>query len=236
MIRIKEYDNVHNKDGDIMKYLIVIERSILFYFLISIFYRIMGKREIGELSIMDFIVSIFIAELVAISIENYNKSLFLSLLPILLLVGIEVLTSYISMKNKKARNMIDGNPSIIISRGIVNFKEMKKQRYNLDDLLMQLRMNQIKSLEEVDYAILETNGKLSIFKRSDDPNRTYPLPLILDGQLDEDVLIQIHKSKEWLNNELQKNNTILENIFYAFYQNKNLYIIEKDKIRDKKSL
>ncbi len=185
---------------------------------------------------MDFIVSIFIAELVAISIENYNKSLFLSLLPILLLVGIEVLTSYISMKNKKARNMIDGNPSIIISRGIVNFKEMKKQRYNLDDLLMQLRMNQIKSLEEVDYAILETNGKLSIFKRSDDPNRTYPLPLILDGQLDEDVLIQIHKSKEWLNNELQKNNTILENIFYAFYQNKNLYIIEKDKIRDKKSL
>ena len=236
MIRIKEYDNVHNKDGDIMKYLIVIERSILFYFLISIFYRIMGKREIGELSIMDFIVSIFIAELVAISIENYNKSLFLSLLPILLLVGIEVLTSYISMKNKKARNMIDGNPSIIISRGKVNFKEMKKQRYNLDDLLMQLRMNQIKSLEEVDYAILETNGKLSIFKRSDDPNRTYPLPLILDGQLDEDVLIQIHKSKEWLNNELQKNNTILENIFYAFYQNKNLYIIEKDKIRDKKSL
>ena len=236
MIRIKEYDNVHNKDGDIMKYFIVIERSILFYFLISIFYRIMGKREIGELSIMDFIVSIFIAELVAISIENYNKSLFLSLLPILLLVGIEVLTSYISMKNKKARNMIDGNPSIIISRGKVNFKEMKKQRYNLDDLLMQLRMNQIKSLEEVDYAILETNGKLSIFKRTDDPNRTYPLPLILDGQLDEDVLIQIHKSKEWLNNELQKNNTILENIFYAFYQNKNLYIIEKDKIRDKKSL
>ena len=232
MLCIKEYDNVHNKYGDNMKYFIVIERSILFYCLISISYRMMGKREIGELSIMDFIVSIFIAELVAISIENYDKSLFLSLLPILLLVGIEILTSYISLKNKKARNMIDGNPSIIISRGKVNFKEMKKQRYNLDDLLMQLRMNQIKSIEEVDYALLETNGKLSIFKRSDDPNRTYPLPLIIEGYLDEDVLIQIQKSKEWLEKELQKNNISLENIFYAFYQNKNLYIIEKDKIRN----
>ena len=231
MKRIKEYDKVHNIYGDIMKYFIVLERSALFYFLISIFYRIMGKREIGELSIMDFIVSIFIAELVAISIENYDKNIFLSLLPILLLVGIEVCTSYISMKNKKARNMIDGNPSVIISRGKVNFKEMKKQRYNLDDLLMQLRMNMIKSIEEVDYAILETNGKLSIFKRADDPNRSYPLPLILDGKLDEDVLIQIHKSKEWLNKELEKNDTSLDNVFYGFYRNKNLYIIEKDKIR-----
>lgn len=231
MLRIKKYDNVHNKNGDTMKYIIVLWRSLLFYCLISVFYRIMGKREIGELSIMDFIVSIFIAELVAISIENYEKSLLLSLLPIILLVGIEVLTSYLSMKNKKARNLIDGNPSVIISRGKVNFEEMKKQRYNLDDLLMQLRMNMIKSIEEVDYAILETNGKLSIFKRADDPNRTYPLPLILDGKLDEDVLIQINKTKAWLKKELEENNTSLENVFYGFYQNKNLYIIEKDKIR-----
>ena len=232
MYGIKDYDKVHNNYGDKMKYLVVLERSAIFYFLISVFYRIMGKREIGELSIMDFIVSIFIAELVAISIENYDKSILLSLLPILLLVGIEVITSYISMKNKKARNFIDGSPSIIISRGIVNFKEMKKQRYNLDDLLMQLRMNMIKSIEEVDYAILETNGKLSIFKREDDPSRNYPLPLILEGKIDEDVLLQINKSKEWLTKELQKNNTSLENVFYGFYKNKSLYIIEKDKIRD----
>ncbi len=213
-----------------MKYLIVLFRSLFFYILVTIFYRVMGKREIGELSIMDFIVSIFIAEMIAISIENYNKSIFLSLLPILLLVVIQISISYISMKNNTIRHLIDGKPSVIISKGKVNFKEMKSLRYNLDDLLMQLRVNSIKSIEEVDYAVLESNGKLSIFKRQDDPNREYPLPLIIDGKIDLDVLNKIKKSKKWLDNEFKKNNIRVENIFYCFYKNNKLYIIENDKI------
>ena len=213
-----------------MKYLIVLFRSLFFYTLTTIFYRVMGKREIGELSIMDIIVSIFIAEMIAISIENYNKSIFLSLLPILLLVVIQISISYISMKNNTIRHLIDGKPSVIISKGKVNFKEMKSLRYNLDDLLMQLRVNSIKSIEEVDYAVLESNGKLSIFKRQDDPNREYPLPLIIDGKIDLDVLNKIKKSKKWLDNEFKKNNIRVENIFYCFYKNNKLYIIENDKI------
>ena len=146
-----------------MKYLIVLYRSILFYIIISIGYRIMGKREIGELSIMDFTVSIFIAEMVAISIENYKSNIFLSIIPIVVLTLIQITVSYISMKNNKTRNIIDGTPSVIINRGKINFEEMKKQRYNLDDLLLQLREKQIRSIEEVDYAILENNGKLSSY-------------------------------------------------------------------------
>ena len=213
-----------------MKYLIVLFRSLFFYILATIFYRVMGKREIGELSIMDFIVSIFIAEMIAISIENYNKSIFLSLIPVILLVVIQIGISYISMKNNTIRHLIDGKPSVIISKGKVNFKEMKSLRYNLDDLLMQLRVNSIKSIEEVDYAVLESNGKLSIFKRQDDPNREYPLPLIVDGKIDLDVLSKIKKSKKWLDNEFEKNNIRVENIFYCFYKNNKLYIIENDKI------
>ena len=144
-----------------MKYLIVSFRSIFFYTLITIVYRLMGKREIGELSIIDFIVSIFIAEMVAISIENYKSSIFLSIIPIAILVFLQILCSYLSLKNKKIRTLLDGEPSVIIEKGIINFKEMKKQRYNIDDLLTQLRGNSIKSIEEVDYAILETSGKLS---------------------------------------------------------------------------
>ena len=94
----------------------------------------MGKREIGELSIMDFIVSIFIAELVAISIENYKQSILVSLIPVLALFLIQIGLSYLSMKNKKIRDVLDGNPSIIIENGKVNFKEMKRQRYNIEDL------------------------------------------------------------------------------------------------------
>ncbi|MBQ6135110.1 MAG: DUF421 domain-containing protein [Bacilli bacterium] len=214
-----------------MKYVIVVWRSFLFYTIIAIAYRIMGKREMGELSIMDFIVSIFMAEIVAISIENYDKSIFLSLLPILFLVGIEILISHFSMKNRRARNMIEGVPSMIISHGKVNFQEMKKQRYNLDDLLAQLRMNSIKSIEEIDYALLETSGKLSIFKREEDPNGEYPLPLILDGEINKKVLKEINRTNKWLEEELKKQQIKQEEIFYAFYRNKSLYIITNSQIK-----
>lgn len=217
--------------GDNMKYFIVFYRSIFFYILITAVYRLMGKREIGELTIMDFIVSIFIAEMVAISIENYDSNILLSIIPISVLVFLQMAFSLISLKSQKAREVVDGEPSVIINRGKINFKEMLKQRYNLDDLLTQLRGQSIKSIEEVDYAILETSGKLSIFKKSDDKKRTYPLALILDGKLDDDVLIQIRKTRNWLYKELEKEKLTIDDIFYAFYRDKKLYIIEKNTIK-----
>jgi len=191
----------------------------------------MGKREIGELSIIDFIVSIFIAELVAISIENYNSNVLLSIIPIITLVILELISAYIAMKKKKIRTKLEGEPSVIIEKGIINFKEMKNQRYNLDDLLMQLRNESIKSIEDVDYAILETSGKLSIFKKQDDPKSTYPLPIILDAEIQKEVLNKIQKDEYWLEKELKKEKIELSNIFYAFYRENNLYIIQKDKIK-----
>lgn len=210
-----------------MKYFIILYRSVFFYFLVTILYRIMGKREIGELSIMDFIVSLFIAELVAISIENYKQSILMSLIPVLSLAIIQIVLSYISVKNKKIRDILDGNPSVIIENGKVNFKEMKKQRYNIEDLLMQLRDNSIKSISEIDYAVLETNGKLSIFKK--DNNNDYPLPLILNGIVDTNTLRKIKKDERWLDDELEKKNVSREDIFYCFYENNNLYVIESKK-------
>ena len=180
---------------------------------------------------MDFIVSIFIAEMVAISIENYNKSMLISIIPILVLVLLQIFLSHISMKSPKIRNLLDGKPSVIIEKGKVNFKEMKRQRYNLDDLLTQLRGNSIKSIEEVDYAILETSGKLSIFKKQDDPNSNYPIPVIIDGKINYQILNKINKTETWLLKELKKQNIDQENIFYSFYKDSNLFIIEKDKIK-----
>ena len=199
-----------------MKYFIILFRSIFFYTLITIIYRIMGKREIGELSIMDFIVSIFITDMVVMSIENYKESILISLIPIFILTIIQMSFSYLSLKSKNIKNVVDGKPSVIINKGKVNFEEMSKQRYNIDDLLSQLRESSVKSLDEVDYAILENNGKLSIFLTQDDKKRTYPLPLILDGNIEIETLKQI--------------GIRLEDIFYCFYRNKKLYIIEKNKI------
>lgn len=214
-----------------MKYLLVFSKSLFFYLLITVVYRIMGKREIGELSIMDFIVSIFIAELAAISIENYKDTIWLSIIPIFVLVLLQIVSSKISLKHEKVREVIDGKASVIINRGKINFEEMLKQRYNLDDLLTQLRAKSIKSIEEVDYAILETSGKLSIFKSSDDKNHTYPLPVIIDGKIQDDVLIQINKSRDWLEDSLKKEGYLLENIFYGFYRNKKLFLIKNENIK-----
>ena len=214
-----------------MKYLLVFGKSLFFFLLITVVYRIMGKREIGELSIMDFIVSIFIAELAAISIENYNDNMFLSIIPIAVLVVLQIFSAKLSLKSENVRSLIDGNPSVIINRGKVNFEEMLKQRYNLDDLLTQLRAKSIKSIEEVDYAILETSGKLSIFKREDDKNHTYPLPVIIDGKIQEDVLIQIGKDKKWIEESLKKEEYLLDDIFYGFYRNKRLFLIRNENIK-----
>ena len=214
-----------------MSYFTVLWKTFFFYFLITVIYRIMGKREVGELSIMDLIVSIFIAELAAISIDNYKQNIFLSVIPIIALVIVQLVVSRISLKSSKVRSVLDGDPSMIIKRGKVNFKEMLKQRYNLDDLLVQLRNRGIKSIEEVDYAILETSGKLSVFKKDDDKNRVYPLPIIIDGKVQKDVLYQIGKDMTWLMDALRCENYQLDDVFYGFYQKKKLFLIRKEAIK-----
>lgn len=212
-----------------MEILTVVFRTLLFYIIIAFVYRFMGKREIGELSIMDLIVSILIAELAAMSIDKYKDSIFITIIPIIALVIVQIIVAKISLKNAKTREMIEGEPSIIVNRGKVNFEEMLKQRYNLDDLLTQLREKSIKSIEEVDYAILETSGKLSVFTKGHD--KSYPLPLILDGKLDDETLIQIGKDRKWLDKNLEENNTVIENVFYAFYKNNNLFLIKDENVK-----
>ena len=211
-----------------MDYLIVLERTILFYIIITVLYRFMGKREVGQLGIVDLIVSILIAELAAISIDNRTESIFLSIIPIVVLVLIQMGMAYYSLKNQKVRDAFDGTPSVMINRGKINFKEMVKQRYNIDDLLTQLREQHIKSIEEVDYAILETSGKLSVFKKKHTRFGDYPLPLILDGKIQEDTLKQIQKTEKWLQKTLTEEKVNIEEIFYAFYQEKNIFIIKKE--------
>ena len=207
-------------------YLNIAIKTIVLYIFIIISYRIMGKKEVGKLSIIDLIVSILIAELAAISIEEANRSILTSIIPIIILVIIQVFVSYISLKSVKLRKIIDGNPTVIIKDGKLNFKEMSKLRYTLDDLIAQLREQGIKSIEEVNYAVLENNGKLSVFETSKD----YPLPIIIDGSIDYKVLKDMNKGKEWIDKILCDNNISLDDVFYAFYTNKKTYIIKKSEV------
>lgn len=206
-------------------------RTVFFYFFITVGYRIMGKREVGQLGVIDLIVSILIAELVAISIENIDKSIFLTIIPISVLVFIEVLFAFISIKSRRFRNIFSGKPSIIVNHGVINYKEMVKQRYSLDDLLLSLRSKSIKSIEDVEYAFLESNGDLSIFKYNifkTDSN--YPAPLIIDGVIQNNTLKNIKKSKMWLNIYLKRQGLDVKDVFYAFYKKRKVYIIKRNDV------
>ena len=203
-------------------------RTTFFYFFILICYKIMGKKEIGELDIIDFVVSLLLSQIIAISIENYKEPFLYAFIPIVILVVLQILLSFISLKNFKFRKKFDGKESLIINKGILNIKEMIKQRYTLNDLLLQLRDQSIRTIEEVDYAVLENNGKLSVFKKDDKDNNIFPLPLIVDGNIEENNLLLINKSKTWLDNVLIEKKMNLKDIFYAFYKNKNVYFIKKN--------
>ncbi len=214
-----------------MDLILVILRTVFFYIFVLIIFRIMGKREVGQLSIQDLVVSLLIAELVAISIENYKDSMLLTVIPIIILLFFELSVGFLSLKFNKFRNLMDGKPSLIINKGIINYKEMLKQRYNLDDLLLELRNNGIKNLKDVEYAILENSGKLNIFKYDFIVSRTTnPFPLILDGVIQKDTLEYIEKDEKWLNDYLDKNKLDINEVFYAFYKNSKIYVIKRNEI------
>lgn len=219
----KRYDRNHNRVGGLM--ITTIFKTIFLYFFIVLIYRIMGKKEVGQLGIMDLIVSILIAELAALSLEKDTSSLFLSIIPITTLLCLQILLSFISLKNTKIRHFMEGTPTVIIKNGKLMFREMSKLCYSLDDLLTQLREQGIKSIDEVGFAVLENNGKLSIFENGN----SYPMPLILDGVVDQYVLKEIGKGEKWLLSLLHKKNLVLEDVFYAFYaQNKTFIITRKE--------
>ena len=208
-----------------MEYLKIIIRMSFFYFFIICIYRIMGKREVGQLGIVDLIVSILIAELVTISVEDVSKSILFSVIPIMCLVILQIILSYSSLKSGKIRNLLDGNPTFIIKNGRINYSEMVKQKYNLDDLLTQLREKGYRNIENVEYAILENNGSLSVFGY--DSNKSpLPMPIILDGKIQEDVIIQMGKKKQFIDKLLNSTGINLEDIFYAFYKDKSVFIIK----------
>lgn len=213
-----------------MEFTLIFVRTLFFYFFIFVVYRIMGKREVGQLGIIDLIVSILIAELVIISIENYDNNIFMSIVPILTLLMLQISLAYFALKFPRFRIFLDGNPSVIIKDGKVNYNEMIKQKYNLDDLMVQLREKGYMSIDEVNYAILESNGTLSVFPNNGKKKSNLPLPIILDSNIQKDTLKLMGKNEKALISILDKKKIKLEEVFYAFYKDGELFIIKYNEL------
>ncbi|MER2090483.1 MAG: DUF421 domain-containing protein, partial [Sporosarcina sp.] len=189
---------------------------VFLYILILIILRIMGKREVGELGVIDIVVFVIMAEVAAFALDSPDKKLIQSVVPMLILLVIQVISSYFSLKSKRFRDIVDGEPALIIRHGVILEQEMRKQRYNLDDLFQQLREQQIGSVHEVSFAYLEPSGNLSVFKHDD----VQPvLSLISDGIIQTRHLELIGKTDEWLIKELQQLGVNeIEQIFYCSFE------------------
>lgn len=206
--------------------MIIAFRTFFLYFLILIIFRLMGKREVGELSMIDLVIFVLIAEVAAFAIDDPQRKLFESVLPMLMLLLIQVVLSFITLKSKKIRDLIDGDPVTIIRDGVIMESEMRKQRYNLNDLCQQLREQQVGSVQQVAYAFLEPSGNLSVFVKDEDPPT---LPLIIDGDVQHRNLKLTQKTEEWLLEKLlqQDINDITE-VFYCCFEKNELYVQKKE--------
>jgi uncharacterized membrane protein YcaP (DUF421 family) len=190
-------------------YVSIIFRTIFFYVLILLIFRLMGKREIGELSILDLVVFVMIGELAIVSIDNPDRPLIETVIPMVLLMLIQIGLASLSLKSKRFRDLVDGKPTIIINKGKIDEQAMRKQRYNFDDLLTQLREKDIRSIGDVEFAILESSGSLSVIEKnfnSDGQPKEgdMTVPLIIDGAIEEENLKRIDKTNLWLRQELKK--------------------------------
>lgn len=206
-------------------YLIIILRTLIGFFTFFVLLRFMGKREVGQLSLFDLIIILSIADLMVLGIDGFDNDLLYSIIPMLIVALIQRMIALLSLKFAKFRDLIDGKSSYIIINGKINLKEMKRQRYNMGDLYTQLRSLGIKSIQEVEIAILETSGNLSAFKSKKDIDAS--LPIIVSGEIDYILLDSLGKNIKWLNSEIKRNKIEQNDILGACIIDNKLAIVEK---------
>lgn len=210
-----------------MDYLVISIRTIISYAILIIALRIMGKREIGQLNLFDLIILLSIADVMVISIEEYELNYLYILLPVILLTMLQKLAALILLKSSKLRTMIDGKPSIIILNGVIQIEEMKKQSYNMDDLLLQLRSQNIFDVSLVHLAVLENNGMLSIVEKSE-VEMEFSMPIIVSGVLEEE-LIQIYGiDKEKVIRAIGNNCLSIDKILCGYYDTTDMKLYLND--------
>ena len=224
--------------------LVTFFRAIILYFLVLIVMRLMGKREIGQLQPFELTISIMISDLASIPMADIGIPLINGIVPIISLLLVHLLISFFDMKSTKVREFISGKPSILIYRGKIIEDNLKKERYTINDLEEKLRDSNVMSLCDVEHAILETNGNITIIQKSNKRNLTpedldmkpkyedLPYDLVIDGKVMYENLNKINKDYSWLKNQTKAYNIIPEealvvmidgqqNIYVQAKQNKN---------------
>ncbi len=204
--------------------------AALFYVVLLVCYKLMGKREVNQLSSVDIVINILIANIAAGGIveEQYWLD---SLGGVIVIVALQIIMAKIQLKKPKVRDIVEGEPSLVIKNGSIDYGELKKLRIDLDDFMMLLRGDGIVAPEDVQYGIIEKNGRLSVFEKKL-PTKVFPLPLVVAGQIKPQALKSLGKDEKWLMNQLENHQFYkLEQVEYLFVEEHKLAIYMKEGIQ-----
>lgn len=219
-------------------------RTLLLYAVIILAIRLMGKRQISDLQTSELVVTFLVSNIASIPMQNASIPLFTGLIPIVVLIVCEIVLSNIMLKSCKFRKFICGSPMVIINHGKIDQKAMKELRMSTEDLFEQLRQLDAFNLEDIDFAIIETNGQLSIMKKPSKqqvdagmlglslPPQELETIIISDGEIAESSLSLCNLSKSWLKGVLKEKQLSLKDVFIMTAdRNKNFNIIKKEDLK-----
>ena len=222
--------------------LVVFLRTLILYALVVLGMRIMGKRQLGELQPSELVTTILISNIATLPIENTNVPLMSGAVPILTLMCFEVILSYLGMKNRRFRTILSGTPRIIIRQGKIDQQELENLRYSVDDLMEQLRVNSIFDIQQVEMAVVETTGQLSVCKKAETvpltasdlgkipPALNIPAVVVSDGQLLPQGLDYCGIKEETVRKLAKKQGRELQDIFLmTCTPDQTVYIVDKEK-------
>lgn len=220
--------------------MVVFIRTLILYIVVVAVMRIMGKRQIGELQPFELVIAIMLSELAAVPMQDTGIPLIHGLIPILTLMFLEIFLSYVTLKSRRLRKLVCGTASILIQKGQIIEEELRSQRFNLDDLMEELRLSGYLNISDIEYAILENSGKLSIIPKSSNSPVTrkdlnlsqneekLPVALVLDGQLDSYNLKYIGQDKKWLLSKLNEYNiNKIEDVFIAMLDSSGKFFVQR---------
>lgn len=221
---------------------IAVARSVVLYLLIVIGIRLLGKHQVSELEPSEFVLALIIADVASVPMQDYGIPLLMGIIPIIALLCLSMILSVLTMKSLKIRALLAGVPSVLIRNGRVDQKELRRTRMTLDEVLEELRLQGYTDLAAVRYAVLETNGQLSVLPfaqkkppTAEDmdisvPDAGLPLVLISDGRLISSNLKRRGLDERWLQKQLKQNGvaTVREVFLLTVDEQTQTYFIKKE--------
>ena len=201
-------------------------RTVLTYIFLIFIMRLMGKRQLGELEITDLVITLLLSEIATVALTDTSKSLLHTIIPVFTLALLEMATSWLALKVPKFQKLLSPKPTILIHNGKIDRKQMQKARVSLDELMCELRQKEISDIEQVQYAIMESSGKISVIKKAaESPPTSAQLGLHLpecgimrtvycDGTYDDNTLLALGLDRHWVDKQLKAHNCSHASVFF----------------------